>query len=48
LKDYADSSKEHLCEDDDAPGPGLPKKQRLSISSTEKIYIYFLIAFPFL
>ncbi|XP_061986220.1 replication protein A 70 kDa DNA-binding subunit D-like isoform X2 [Populus nigra] len=36
LKDYADSSKEHLCEDDDTPGPGLSKKQHLSISSTEK------------
>ncbi|KAG6748300.1 hypothetical protein POTOM_048217 [Populus tomentosa] len=37
LKDYADSSKEHLCKDDDNPASQLSKKQHLSISSPEKI-----------
>ncbi|KAJ6912863.1 hypothetical protein NC651_015351 [Populus alba x Populus x berolinensis] len=36
LKDYADSSKEHLCKDDDNPALQLSKKQHLSISSPEK------------
>jgi hypothetical protein len=40
LKDFADSSKERLYEDDDDPTPGLPKKQLLSISSPEKVCIY--------
>jgi hypothetical protein len=43
LKDYADSSKEHLCEDDVGPAPALSKKQRLSISSPEKVCIYNII-----
>ncbi|KAJ6987449.1 hypothetical protein NC653_020644 [Populus alba x Populus x berolinensis] len=36
-----DSSKEHLYKDDDNPAPQLSKKQRLSVSSPEKVSIYF-------
>ncbi|KAH8516944.1 hypothetical protein H0E87_005053 [Populus deltoides] len=36
-----DSSKEPLYKDDDTPTPQLSKKQHLSVSSSEKVSIYF-------